>query len=108
MVLNYSPAVTIREWQRHRRRGAEEVHEGDDFEDAGLFDDGGGGEQSAEAPGKSVGFAEWVFAISTMAAVCEAPICTFGVFTASERGGQSTDLLVEGGREQQLFISNTF
>ena len=104
MVLNYSPAVTIREWQRHRRRGGEEVQEGD----AGLVDDGGGGEQSAEAPGKSVGFAEWVFAISTMAAVCEAPICTFGVFTASERGGQSTDLLVERGREQQLFISNTF
>ena len=61
MVLNYSPAVTIREWQQqeHRRRGGE-VQE----EEGGLVDEdeddggGGGGEQSAKAPGKSDRFAE--------------------------------------------------
>ena len=46
IVLNYSPAVTIREWQQqHRRRGGED-QEGDD-------DGGDGGDLSAGAPGKS-------------------------------------------------------
>ena len=45
IVLNYSPAVTIKEWQQqHRRRGGED-QEGDDG--------GGGGDLSAGAPGKS-------------------------------------------------------
>ena len=45
-MLNYSPAVTIKEWQQqHHRRGGE-VKEEDDGS-------GDGGDPSAGAPGKS-------------------------------------------------------
>lgn len=60
MVLNYSPAVTIREWQQqeHRRRGGEVQEEEGGLVDEDEDDGGGGGEQSAKAPGKSDRFAE--------------------------------------------------
>ena len=60
MVLNYSPAVTIREWQQqeHRRKGGEVQEEEGGLVDEDEDDGGGGGEQSAKAPGKSDRFAE--------------------------------------------------
>ena len=86
IVLNYSPAVTIREWQQqHRRRGAE-VQEEDDGS-------GDGGDLSAGAPGKSDSVSECPPCLPSALLPLVARLNIFiSVFSASERSARVTIL----------------